>query len=165
MDIVLCFIGVAAFWVVLSAFLGMFDLNDSLNVLSWIVIIAYLLPVAVVFFVLGSVFFILWMILKWLNYLIETNENYTYEVRKTYLINGWFPWSETTKVDASTNGGILLFSLLAIIGGGLWIVEDFWGEDLTAVMDAEEAYQVIYNRILELNPEAKEKTIKKFILG
>lgn len=44
-------------------------------------------------------------------------------------------------------------------------VEDFWGEDLTAVMDAEEAYQVIYNRILELNPEAKEKTIKEFILG
>jgi len=32
-------------------------------------------------------------------------------------------------------------------------------------MDAEEVYQVIRNRILELNPEAQEKNIKKFILG
>ena len=45
------------------------------------------------------------------------------------------------------------------------VVEDFWGEDLTADMDAEEAYQVIRDRILELNPEAQEKNIKKFILG
>ena len=29
----------------------------------------------------------------------------------------------------------------------------------------EEAYQAIHDRILELNPEAQEKIIKKFILG
>ena len=44
-------------------------------------------------------------------------------------------------------------------------VEDFWGEDLTADMDAEEAYAIIRDRILELNPEAQEKNMKKFILG
>lgn len=44
-------------------------------------------------------------------------------------------------------------------------VEDFWGEDVTADISYEEAYQAIHDRIMELNPEAKEKVIKKFILA
>lgn len=44
-------------------------------------------------------------------------------------------------------------------------VEEFWGEDLSVEISAEEAYQKIRDRILELNPEAEEKKIKKFILG
>ena len=43
-------------------------------------------------------------------------------------------------------------------------VEEFWGEDLSADISKEEAYQKIHDRILELNPEAEEKAIKKFIL-
>lgn len=42
-------------------------------------------------------------------------------------------------------------------------MENFWGEDLTATISAEEAYEKIRERILLLNPEAKEKDIKKFI--
>ena len=42
-------------------------------------------------------------------------------------------------------------------------VENFWGEDLTEDITAEEAYEEIRERILLLNPEAKEKDIKKFI--
>lgn len=44
-------------------------------------------------------------------------------------------------------------------------VEEFWGEDLSEEISYEEAYQAIHDRILELNPEAQEKIIKKFILG
>lgn len=42
-------------------------------------------------------------------------------------------------------------------------VEDFWGEDLTPNISVDEAYEKIIERILFLNPEAKEKDIKKFI--
>ena len=42
-------------------------------------------------------------------------------------------------------------------------VENFWGEDLTADISFDEAYEKIRERILFLNPEAKEKDIKKFI--
>jgi len=42
-------------------------------------------------------------------------------------------------------------------------VEDFWGEDLSIDISAEEAYEKIKGRILLLNPDAKEKDIKKFI--
>lgn len=42
-------------------------------------------------------------------------------------------------------------------------VEDFWGGDFTADMSADEAYEKIRERILGLNPEAKEKDIRKFI--
>ena len=42
-------------------------------------------------------------------------------------------------------------------------VENFWGEDLTADISVDEAYNKIRERILLLNPEAKEKDIKKFI--
>ena len=42
-------------------------------------------------------------------------------------------------------------------------VENFWGEDLTADISADEAYEIIRERILLLNSEAKEKDIKKFI--
>ncbi len=42
-------------------------------------------------------------------------------------------------------------------------VEKFWGEDLTADISVDEAYYKIRERILLLNPEAKEKDIKKFI--
>jgi len=42
-------------------------------------------------------------------------------------------------------------------------VEKFWGEDLTADISVDEAYNKIRERILLLNPEAKEKDIKKFI--
>lgn len=44
-------------------------------------------------------------------------------------------------------------------------VEEFWDEDLTGDISYEEAYQKIRARILELNPEAEEKNIKKFICG
>lgn len=43
-------------------------------------------------------------------------------------------------------------------------VEEFWGEDLSADVSCEEAYQKIHDRILELNPAAEEKVIRKFIL-
>ena len=43
-------------------------------------------------------------------------------------------------------------------------VEEFWGEDLSVDIPYEEAYQKIYDRILELNPMAEEKVIRKFIL-
>lgn len=43
-------------------------------------------------------------------------------------------------------------------------VEEFWGEDLLIDISVEEAYQKLHDRILELNPEAEEKVIKKFIL-
>ncbi|MBQ9765852.1 MAG: hypothetical protein IJW18_06620 [Lachnospiraceae bacterium] len=42
-------------------------------------------------------------------------------------------------------------------------VEDFWGEDLTPNISVDEAYEKIRERILILNPEAKERDIKKFI--
>ncbi len=42
-------------------------------------------------------------------------------------------------------------------------VEDFWGEDLTPNISVAEAYEKIRERILLLNPEAKERDIKKFI--
>ena len=42
-------------------------------------------------------------------------------------------------------------------------VEQFWGEDLSINISYEEAYRKIYDQILLLNPEAQEKTIKKFI--
>ena len=43
-------------------------------------------------------------------------------------------------------------------------VEDFWGEDLSADISADEAYERIREQILKLNPQAEEKAIKKFIL-
>lgn len=43
-------------------------------------------------------------------------------------------------------------------------VEEFWGEDLSIDISMEDAYQKIHDRILELNPDAQEKVIKKFIL-
>ncbi len=43
-------------------------------------------------------------------------------------------------------------------------VEDFWGEDLSIDISTEEAYKKIRNRILELNPDAEEKVMRKFIL-
>ena len=42
-------------------------------------------------------------------------------------------------------------------------VENFWGEDLTPDISADEAYDKIKERILFLNPKAVEKDIKKFI--
>ncbi len=44
-------------------------------------------------------------------------------------------------------------------------VEEFWGEDLSTDISAEEAYGIIRDQILKLNPEAQEKVIKKFILA
>lgn len=43
-------------------------------------------------------------------------------------------------------------------------VEEFWGKDLAQDISFEDAYKKIHDRILELNPEAEEKNIKKFIL-
>ena len=43
-------------------------------------------------------------------------------------------------------------------------VEKFWGEDLTADISYDEAYAKIREQIICLNPNAKEKDIKKFIL-
>jgi len=43
-------------------------------------------------------------------------------------------------------------------------VEDFWGEDLSADISVQEAYEQIREQILKLNPQAEEKAIKKFIL-
>ncbi len=43
--------------------------------------------------------------------------------------------------------------------------EDFWGEDLSPDISSQDAYQKIHDRILELNPQAVEKTIRKFIQG
>lgn len=43
-------------------------------------------------------------------------------------------------------------------------VEEFWGEDLSTDISFEEAYRKIQERILELNSEAEEKVIRKFIL-
>lgn len=42
-------------------------------------------------------------------------------------------------------------------------MENFWDEDLTMDISADEAYEKIRERILFLNPEAGEKDIKKFI--
>ena len=42
-------------------------------------------------------------------------------------------------------------------------VEAFWGEDLMLDITEDAAYEKIRERILLLNPEAKEKDIKKFI--
>ena len=42
-------------------------------------------------------------------------------------------------------------------------VEKFWGEDLMPDISADAAYEKIKERILLLNPEAREKDIKKFI--
>lgn len=42
-------------------------------------------------------------------------------------------------------------------------VEQFWGGDLSMDVSYEDAYQKIHDQILLLNPEAQEKTIKKFI--
>lgn len=42
-------------------------------------------------------------------------------------------------------------------------VEDFWKEDLSADISPKDAYQKIHDHILELNPHAVEKTIRKFI--
>lgn len=42
-------------------------------------------------------------------------------------------------------------------------VEDFWKEDLSADISPKDAYQKIHDHILELNPQAVEKTIRKFI--
>ncbi len=44
-------------------------------------------------------------------------------------------------------------------------VEEFWGADLSMDISSEEAYECIRKRILELNPKAEEKKIKKFIWG
>lgn len=44
-------------------------------------------------------------------------------------------------------------------------VEEFWREDLSMDISYEEAYHRIHDRILELNPVAEEKNIKKFICG
>lgn len=43
-------------------------------------------------------------------------------------------------------------------------VEEFWGEDLSADISVQEAYEQIREQILKLNPQAEEKAIKKFIL-
>lgn len=43
--------------------------------------------------------------------------------------------------------------------------ENFWREDLSMDISVEDAYEKIRTRILELNPQAEEKKIKKFILG
>lgn len=43
-------------------------------------------------------------------------------------------------------------------------VEEFWGEDLSADVPFDEAYGRIREQVLKLNPQAEEKTIKKFIL-
>lgn len=45
----------------------------------------------------------------------------------------------------------------------LCTVEDFWKEDLSAHISPKEAYRKIHDQILVLNPQAQEKTIKKFI--
>ena len=42
-------------------------------------------------------------------------------------------------------------------------VEEFWGKDLAMDITPDAAYEKIRERILLLNPEAKEKDIKKFI--
>ncbi len=48
-------------------------------------------------------------------------------------------------------------------------VEDFWGKDLSEEISADvspkDACQKIHDHILELNPQAAEKTIRKFIQG
>lgn len=42
-------------------------------------------------------------------------------------------------------------------------VEDFWGEDLSADISPKDAYRQIHDHILALNPQADEKTIRRFI--
>jgi len=44
-------------------------------------------------------------------------------------------------------------------------VEEFWGQDLDAGIPPQQAYDAIRAHILQLNPNAQEKAIKKFILG
>lgn len=41
--------------------------------------------------------------------------------------------------------------------------EEFWGEDLSAAISPEDAYRQIHDHILELNSQAEEKTIRRFI--
>ena len=46
--------------------------------------------------------------------------------------------------------------------------EQFWGEDVfsqAAKITKDEAMGAIRKRVLELNPQAEEKKIQKFILG
>ena len=43
-------------------------------------------------------------------------------------------------------------------------VEEFWRGDLSQEISFREAYQRIHDRILKINPDADEKTIRKFIL-
>lgn len=45
----------------------------------------------------------------------------------------------------------------------LCTVEEFWGEDLSADISAKEACRQIRDHILELNPHAEDKTIRRFI--
>ena len=42
-------------------------------------------------------------------------------------------------------------------------VEDFWKQDISSNISPEDAFQKIRNHILELNPLAQEKDIRKFI--
>ena len=47
-------------------------------------------------------------------------------------------------------------------------VENFWNRDVfdqAEEMSIDEAYGVIHEQVLKLNPLADEKKIKKFILG
>jgi len=47
-------------------------------------------------------------------------------------------------------------------------IENFWGEGIIVEaeqLDSDEAFDAIRARVLELNPAAEEKKIKKFILG
>ena len=44
-------------------------------------------------------------------------------------------------------------------------VEDFWGGDISAAIPAKQAFQKIRGRILELNPAAEDRLIRKFISG
>ncbi|MFG6358624.1 MAG: hypothetical protein K1W26_17660 [Acetatifactor sp.] len=43
--------------------------------------------------------------------------------------------------------------------------EDFWGEDLSPDISSRDAFRKIHDRILELNPQAAEKNIRRFIQG
>lgn len=42
-------------------------------------------------------------------------------------------------------------------------VEEFWGEDLSTDISPKDACRQIHDHILELNPQADEKTIRRFI--
>ena len=43
--------------------------------------------------------------------------------------------------------------------------EEFWGGDISSELPAGQAFQKIHGRVLELNPAAEEKVIRKFISG